>query len=170
MKPQFQTIAVYQDEVATFDYSEDVTSTVWTRLSSKPYVRVEVPKSRWNRELEEMFNELTSLPRGWDGYGGKPLSFDCAQFAAAVVERLFISSLDAPQLVPVSDGSVRLEWHQNQYDIEIDIEGPYEVQAYRRNLRSGYEEEIEIETDFTALAEWINDLSEVDQVPQAVGN
>ena len=87
-----------------------------------------------------------------------------------LVERLFISSLDAPQLVPVSDGSVRLEWHQNQYDIEIDIDGPYKVQAYRRDLRTGQEEEIEVETDFTALAEWVNQLSENDQASQAVGD
>lgn len=169
MRPQFQSIAVYQDGIQTFDFSGEPASSVWTGIG-KTYVRVEVPKSRWNSELEDVFNDLTSLPHGWDGYAGKPVSFSCAQFTAVLIERLFISSLDAPQLVPVYDGSVRLEWHQNQYDIEIDIDGPYDVQAYRHDLRTGDEEEIKVETDFTALAEWIKELSEADQASQAVGD
>lgn len=169
MSPLPQTAAVYQDDAVIFDYSDDSASTVWTLPRPRSYVRVAIPRSRWNRELKDTFNDLTALPIGWDGYAGRPVSFACAQFAAALIERLYISSLDAPQLVPVADGSLRLEWHQNQFDVEIDIDAPYEIQAYRRNLVTGQEEEIEVETDFSALADWVNELSADGQVAQAIG-
>lgn len=102
---------------------------------------------------------LTSLRRGWDGYAGLPVSFTCAQFAANLIERLYIGSIPAPQLVPMPNGTMRLEWHMNKFDVEVDVLGPYDVVAYRADLLNDSEDEIEIQTDFTELSGWIADLA-----------
>jgi hypothetical protein len=117
-------------------------------------------------KLNPRFNELTSLPMGWDGYIGQPVSFTCASFAANLIERLYLDGIPAPQLVPGNDGSVQIEWHLNNYDIEIDVLAPYQVIATRLDHISGEEdEELELQSDFTALAEWVKGLMTVrDQV------
>lgn len=156
MNAQLQFSTAYQDEIPNYRSSGDVITTLSV---GRPRVRVANPKSSWVKELEDRFNELTSLPKGWDGYKGVPVAFNCAQFAANLIERLCVSSLPAPQLVPMSDGTIRLEWHMNQFDIEIDVSGPYDVFACRTDLLSDEEDEIEIQTDFTELSNWISELA-----------
>lgn len=151
---------VYQDEVANFFQVDEPISSIPVRQTR---VRVSNPRSPWVKELENRFNALTSLRKGWDGYVGLPVSFTCAQFAANVIERLYTDALPPPQLVPMSDGTLRLEWHMNQYDLEIEVLAPYEVVAFRTDLITEEEQEIEVQTDFTELAEWVSDLAAVRQ-------
>jgi hypothetical protein len=100
---------------------------------------------------------------------GRPVSFNAALFAANLIERLFVAGVPSPDVVPGSDGTLQIEWHRNQYDIEIDVLGPYEVVAYRRNQRTGNEQELELQTDFTALAGWIDDLLAEQQTNKKYG-
>ena len=151
---------VYQDEVANFFQVEEPISSIPMRQTR---VRVSNPRSPWVKELENRFNTLTSLRKGWDGYVGLPVSFTCAQFAANVIERLYTDALPPPQLVPMPDGTLRLEWHMNQYDLEIEVLAPYEVVAFRTDLITDEEQEIEVQTDFTELAEWVSDLAAIRQ-------
>ena len=160
-----QFSSAFQTEVPNLVLSESKTSSLSTRST---LVRVAHPRSRWVTELRDRFDELTSLPRGWDGYAGRPVSFTCAQFAANLIERLYVKGVPAPQLVPGSDGTVQIEWHRNQFDVEIDVLGTYEVVAIRRNLRTDVVEELELQTDFTPLGDWIAALEGVRVFPLRV--
>ena len=160
-----QFSSAFQTEVPNLVLSESKTSSLSTRST---LVRVVHPRSRWVTELRDRFDELTSLPRGWDGYAGRPVSFTCAQFAANLIERLYVEGVPAPQLVPGSDGTVQIEWHRNQFDVEIDVLGTYEVVAIRRNLRTDVVEELELQTDFTPLGDWIAELEGVRIFPLRV--
>ncbi|MTE01679.1 hypothetical protein GIY56_15425 [Paracoccus sp. YIM 132242] len=122
--------------------------------------RVRIPglRSAWNEGLRKRFEHLCSLPRGWDGYRGQPVSFACANFAAQVLERLYTDGLPLPSLVPGSDGTLQIEWHQNQFDIELDILAPNKVMAYRNDDITGQDEELELDTDFTIVSFWLNEM------------
>jgi hypothetical protein len=157
MSNQAQLSAVFQDEIPNLIRGESLTS-FKTPLSSR--VRVPQHNSSWIIQLSDRFSELTSLPRGWDGYSGLPVSFDRAQFAANLIERICIEGIPAPQLVPGSDGTIQIEWHVNQFDIEIDVLAPYNVTATRFDYISEEEEEIELQADFTALAKWVSELGQ----------
>lgn len=150
-----QVSSVFQDEVPNFIPSQSRTSSLTVRGAR---VRVVQPRSRWVVELKDRFDDLTALPRGWDGYAGHPVSFNCAQFTANLLERLFVEDVPAPQLVPGGDGTIQFEWHRNQYDVEIDVLAPYDVVAVRRDHRTGQVQELELQTDFTLLSEWIAEL------------
>ncbi len=147
-----QQITTFQDKTLNYIPSENT-------VSSLPIVprrtRVDQPTSAWFQKLEDRFSELTSLPRGWDGYTGKPVSFPCAYFAANLIERLYVKGVREPALVPGSDGTLQIEWHYNRYDIEADVLAPYKVVAYRLDHMTGREEEMEIQADFTKLADWV---------------
>ena len=114
--------------------------------------------NEWTSALVGKFNQLTALRLGWDGYTGRPVSFTCAMFAAQLIERLFDEAIPPPSLVPGSDGTLQFEWHMNGYDVEVDVLGDYNVIATRYDCLDGTEEELELDTDFTALAGWISEL------------
>ena len=61
--------------------------------------------------------------------------------------------------MPGVDGSLQIEWHFNQYDIEIDVLAAFNVIATRYDCLTGETEDLELEADFTKLASWISDLS-----------
>jgi hypothetical protein len=111
------------------------------------------------QNLKDRFDALTSLPRGWDGYNGSPVSFTCASFAANLLERIYNAGAPEPSLVPGGDGTLQIEWHKNQFDIEIDVLGAYNVVASRYDHRSGEEEVVELASDFTILAQWVEELT-----------
>lgn len=119
--------------------------------------------SSWFVQLRERLDELTSLPVGWDGYAGRPVTFQCANFAANMLERLCQEGVPAPSLVPGSDGSVQAEWHRNMFDVELDVLGVQNVVATRVNRNTGEEEVIEIQSDFSQIVDWISALADSEE-------
>ena len=72
--------------------------------------------------LDGKFSELSNLSAGWDVYNGIPATAPCARFAKIILKEIYHPPLNAPdELVPGSDGTLQIEWHQNQFDIEIDV-------------------------------------------------
>jgi hypothetical protein len=139
--------------------------------SHAPAVRIEgFRASDWAVELEPRFNWLTALQIGWDGYRGRPVSFTCAQFAAMLLERIYNPRVEAPSLVPGSDGTIQIEWHYNDFDIEIDILAPYQIVAYRLDCLTGNEEEFVLDSDLSVLAVWLKELSLRDLMLGAIGS
>lgn len=155
----FDQITAFQDEVSNFipNNKSNISSSFTDRVNC---ARVRVPEntSAWIVRLKDQFDELTALPYGWDGYSGKPVSFASAQFAANLIERLFTPDIPPPQLVPGNDGSLQIEWHLNQIDVEIDIHKPYEIIAVYYNHRTKQEYELELQTDFTILSDWLTEI------------
>ena len=129
--------------------------------SAFPQHGVRVPgfQSPWLQVLKARFSELTSLPRGWDSYHGQPVSFECANFAAALLDRIYVKDVSVPALVPGSDGTLQIEWHKNNYDIEIDVIGANNVIASRYDHVSGAETVSELDNEFSELVTWIRDMA-----------
>lgn len=146
---------VFQDEIAAIPTLDSLTSTIIPQHR----VVVTTHSSPWMRDLNSRFNDVVSLPRGWDGYTGVPVSFTTAQFAAQMIERLWVPEVPTPSIIPGTDGSVQVEWHAGGYDVELDVLGPLEVEAYRLNLATGEVDELEIESDFSQIAQWISDIA-----------
>lgn len=122
------------------------------------YVRVDMPRSSWVEKVSHRLNQLASLPRGWDGYFAPPIPFTNAAFAAALIDRITSPDVEAPQLVPGSDGRLQIEWHSGGYDIELEVLAPYKVIAMRENIDTGDVQEISLDRDFTVLIQWLSEL------------
>ena len=165
MNASAQRNSVFQDDRAYYVPPLSVISAFQT---SRVKTRVSYPQSDWNVALESRFNDLARLLPGWDGYAGRPASASCVHFAKNLIEQLCVSEVPAPQLVPAGDGTIQIEWHRNQFDLEIVVYGPYDVSATRRSLTTGVVEEIELQTDFSDLTKWISDLRAVPAVEQQV--
>ena len=164
MNTQTLDSSAFQPRQRIFEAPSGLTSIghVHKLCVSTAYVRVPVPNSLWFQILKKRFDDICSLPVGWDGYAGCPVSFNTAIFAANLLERLYLDGVPEPTLVPGSDGTLQMEWHRNQFDVEIDVLGPYEVLATRTDHANNTEQEIELESDFSVLADWISDLKAID--------
>ena len=71
---------------------------------------------------EEQVNALLRLPPGWDGYRGRQLTQEAV---AAAIDVLFAIADDMslpPQLFPLPDGGIQLEWHAAGWDVEIEVD------------------------------------------------
>lgn len=152
-------VAMQINSVFQRDIPSNSSAEIIRHVFPRSRVRVPWPQSSWFKRLRTRFDELTSLRHGWDGYRGVPVSFNCALFASGMLESIFDEDVDAPFLVPKSDGSLQVEWHLNGYDIEIEVLKPFEVLALRHDNHSDLTEEVELQDDFGLLAEWVADLS-----------
>lgn len=144
-----------------FQSSEPVVRNRFAANSAFPQHRaiVDWNRSPWAQELNSRLNELTSLVQGWDGYEGVPVSWDCATFAANLIERIYVVGLSAPSLVPGSDGTLQIEWHKNNYDVEIDVLGVNKVIATKYDHLTRDESVLDLDNDITVIVSWVRELS-----------
>jgi hypothetical protein len=80
-------------------------------------------KPEWLRDIASRLVEFTRLPHDWDLEGGDPVDPSAARSAFAVIRALGPTMTLPPDIVPVGDGAVTIEWHTPSVDLEIEI-GP----------------------------------------------
>lgn len=79
----------------------------------------------WQNDVVNSLCRFLELPNGWDSYNGRPLRHDTGMFTLQLLNSVLSASTPAPYIVPISDGGVQAEWHQNQLDIELYVSAPY---------------------------------------------
>ncbi len=84
-------------------------------------------------------NELMRLPLGWDGHDGRPVDFDVADFAVQFLLQTLEPNGPAPLVVPTSYGGLQLEWHEQEIDLEIEVEAPNRIFVSFEDRESGEE-------------------------------
>lgn len=115
------------------------------------------------KHLEKLVREL---PVGWDGYSAKPVSLLSANFALRMLDAICGSGADTPQIVPGLEGDLQLEWHTMKGDVELHVLGPNRVQGWRRLVGPiEREDELELGIEFSAVAEWVREITEQPRAP-----
>lgn len=128
---------------------------------SKERVLISDSASAWSEKVMKRLEALIKLPIGWDGYQGKNVSFQNANFALRVLDAICGLETRTPQIVPGPDGDLQIEWHTLQGDLEIHVIGPYNVHAWRAMLGGNPEgEELPLTNEFAVLAEWVKEITE----------
>jgi len=87
-------------------------------------LKVLPPHAAWELELAENLRHLSTLQAGWDGAGSREVS-NRALFLADLRIREVLGGFDnlvAPYLVPAGDGSVQIEWHESDGELELSID------------------------------------------------
>lgn len=153
-------IATYWSDVSRREWQPFPEEKVLTEVYLIYDTIIDTNLPSWYHDLEKKFEELTTLQFGWDGYRGRPVSEDNANLAEKIIKQFCLKTSKAPQLVPVSDGTLQIEWHFNNYDLEIHISTLNNIVATRTDIVTDKEEDIEVKTDFRKLKEWIIALDE----------
>jgi hypothetical protein len=115
-------------------------------------------KPSWQQEIVDALCRLIELSDDWDTYGGKPLRHDTAMFALQVLNSLMTPAMPTPNVVPIGNGGVQIEWHQNSLDIELYVAAPYECELLVNDQISGESRVSSLSSDFSTLAEALKRL------------
>lgn len=111
--------------------------------------------------IVEKVSKLLRLPENWDSYGSCTIKPEVGAFSIFLAASLLRPNMSAPSIVPIHNGGIQLEWHQNQADLEIAINEPYKGEVYFFDQRSGREICEPISGDFYFLEPYISRLSSV---------
>ncbi len=66
--------------------------------------------------------ELAALREDWDGYGARRLDHDALRLADDVLEDMMQRLPLLPDIFPVPDGGVQLEWEVGPVELELELE------------------------------------------------
>lgn len=131
---------------------------------TQPRVRLLVsePERKWRKHVEERLKFLVEdLAPNWDGYGGRRVSLLNALFALRMLEATCGDDAPVPQIVPGHSGDLQIEWHTSLADVELHVQAPNHVHAWRKKCdERSDEEELQLDIDFLRVSEWIEELSE----------
>ena len=67
-------------------------------------------------------------------------------------------AIPSPYLVPVADGGIQIEWHQNRFDIELYIAAPYECELSVHDHISNEIKTFQLTSDFSPLKDALQEL------------
>lgn len=89
--------------------------------------------SHWLRDSAARLVEFTRLPHDWDLEGGEPVDPFAARAAFLILRDLSKTIAIAPDLVPVGDGGVMVQWHTPTVDLEIEVGSDLEGSVFLRD-------------------------------------
>ena len=104
------------------------------------------------------------LPPGWDSYGALSPTREALQYAwmavSALVEQDIRSPFPVPQVFPVPNGGVQLEWHSPRASLEWEIDADAEGGVFVFDDRdTGERLDGEMPSDLQVLAKAISRIA-----------
>jgi hypothetical protein len=106
----------------------------------------------WQNDVVNSLCRFLELPNGWDSYNGRPLRHDTGMFTLQLLNSVLLASTPTPHVVPIADGGVQVEWHQNRLDIELYISAPYACELTVIDHLQNTAESIPLTTNFDRLS------------------
>jgi len=90
-------------------------------------------------------DSLRELAPNWDGYGAPAIDPAVIEAAKRFIDRLPEAIAPRPRVVPMSNGTLQLEWHAGSKSLELEFESPHSI----RYLQWLPDEGIESEDSFS---------------------
>jgi hypothetical protein len=84
---------------------------------------------------------LSSLAPNWDGYGAPVIDPKIIQAAKQFIATLPDNLAFRPRIVPTSNGSLQMEWHEGPKTLELEFESPRSIRYLQWNPPKGEEDE-----------------------------
>ncbi len=115
--PRYRTQAMGN----TLDQSLAFTSP-WERVGTPLVLEVgpSLALAPWFPSIRATVERLASFQHGWNGGREQQVSFDSIRRVVEILN--FVAEVaSSPSLVPVSDGSLQIEWHGRTGSLEVEV-------------------------------------------------
>jgi hypothetical protein len=113
----------------------------------------------WFESAVGRVNEFLRLPENWDGYGARTVKLDWVVEALRLALEIIRSDTPPPSFGPTTSGGIQFEWHENEIDLEVEVESLSEFAVYYLNDRTGEERELTLRHDLRDLVRFVDELS-----------
>ena len=117
------------------------------------------PEPNWLDSVAHQITNIIELSEGWDGFRAGPIRRDVIDFAIHVLSEIMSRNTPAPHITPMSHEGLMIEWHENDIDLEVEIERPAHLWVSYQDERENIDEEKPISSDLSMLTEPINKLT-----------
>lgn len=105
----------------------------WIVLDGEPPLVLDIEsrleRAPWFPRLQAELQSALELRANWNGHGERPISRTSIRHAVEILGKLRILQLQ-PHAVPMSDGSIQIEWHGPSGVIEIEVPPEGAAQGY----------------------------------------
>ena len=98
--------------------------------------------------IEATITELVNLPQGWDGYDGLPVRPEVAKRARRFLAVVGEFTQLVPDVIPLSDGGLQLEWFVDTYEVEVVIAPDSKAHVYFECTNDGRIQEFALDDSF----------------------
>lgn len=112
----------------------------------------------WMADVESRLEEVSSLSDGWDSYDAKQIETQVIAHAREILEEIMDNDVPIPQIVPIYDGGIQLEWHTGRIDFEIYLTPSSIGSYYWEDLDHCEQREGDISTDLAELRDCLIEL------------
>ncbi len=143
------------------------------RVPDPPDRQISLESGRWKvslnnqtRPLNPAFLEsvtavldLLNLPPGWNSYSAKQIAHRNAEATIKLLLVLLDSKTPAPAVVPRVKGTIQLEWHTAQIEIEVYINSPSSVRFFAEDITTHQVAEGHLAGREEELKEWLGKVS-----------
>ena len=117
------------------------------------------PEPDWQDSVTDQLKKILDLKEGWDGFRAGPIRHDVMVFAMHVLRDIMSRNTPAPHITPMSHEGLMLEWHENDIELEVEIEKPAHLWVSYQDARENIDEEKPISSDLSMLTEPIDKLT-----------
>ena len=111
---------------------------------ASPRLTIPHPEPGVVDDVQTALDSLRTLAPNWDGYGAPVIDPAVIEAAKSFIARLPESLVSRPQVVPMSNGTLQLEWHDGPKSLELEFESPSSI----RYLQWHPQQAIEVEEAF----------------------
>ena len=92
-------------------------------------------------DVHAAIESLRLLAPNWDGYGAPAIDTDVIEAAKAFIAKLAENVAFRPLVVPMSNGTLQLEWHDGPKSLELEFESPYSIRYLQWHPNRGVEKD-----------------------------
>lgn len=115
----------------------------------------------WQDVLRRNCKAILELSEGWDGYHGKRISNTTISHANLILRDALagVSHAVAPYIIPAADGSLQIEWNNQEHELEFYLSEGLSYSTWLRNRETGREIEGEGDEALSLLFRWAPGLA-----------
>lgn len=119
---------------------------------------LEPPSLAWLQPTVQSFMDLLQMPPNWDGYGASQTRPQILHQAFVLLADIMESDAPPPNVVPLSDGGVQVEWHRHGHNLEIEFPADEPPTFYYYQDHSETECEGHVSRNFNQIQRYIAGL------------
>jgi hypothetical protein len=123
---------------------------------------IEATDPIWLVAIWRQIDHLLLLGENWNSEGAPSISFEAAMGALMFLLQNSLHDMPAPQVMPMSDGGVQIEWHILGTDFELAFP-PLEPPSFYYSDAKGLECEGELEQEMLTVASILRGLPSEDE-------
>ena len=113
-------------------------------------------RTEWQDAVRGQLSAINELPDNWDGYGARSIPSDTILFVAQILSEMWLPGLSVPDISPMSNEGLMVEWFTDKYELTLEVRSPYDIYYSIEQLDTNHVDEDRISQNIERLDPYLN--------------